>query len=47
MHAIVTAGGAPTPKEPLYPLTRGDYKALLEIQGKAMIQWVLDALNGA
>ncbi|HEY3344785.1 MAG TPA: nucleotidyltransferase family protein [Anaerolineaceae bacterium] len=47
MHAIVTAGGTPQPKEPLYEETRGGYKALLEIHGKPMIQWVLDALSGA
>ena len=47
MDAIVTAGGAPQPKEPLYQYTHGGYKAMLEIQGKPMIQWVLDALVGA
>ena len=47
MHAVVTAGGAPAPNEPLYPFTRGGFKALLDIQGKPMIQWVLDALGGS
>jgi GTP:adenosylcobinamide-phosphate guanylyltransferase len=45
MNAIVTAGGVPQPDEPLYPLTQGKPKALLDIGGKLMIQWVLDALN--
>lgn len=44
MDAIVTAGGIPLPEEPLYPETRGHNKALLDVAGKPMIQWVLDAL---
>jgi len=47
MDVIVTAGGIPIEGEPLYPLTRGLPKALLEIEGKPMVQWVLDALGGA
>jgi len=47
MDAIVTAGGIPQPKEPLYPLTQGGYKTLLDIHGKPMLQWVLDALSGS
>jgi GTP:adenosylcobinamide-phosphate guanylyltransferase len=47
MDAIVTAGGIPQPGEPLYPYTQGKSKALLDINGKPMIQWVLDALSGA
>ncbi len=47
MDAIVTAGGTPQPGEPLYPYTLGGPKALLDIAGKPMIQWVLDALDGA
>jgi molybdopterin-guanine dinucleotide biosynthesis protein A len=47
MDAIVTAGGIPQPKDPLYTYAKGDSKALLDIAGKPMIQWVLDALGGA
>jgi GTP:adenosylcobinamide-phosphate guanylyltransferase len=47
MDAIVTAGGIPQPGEPLYEYTRGKSKALLDVAGKPMIQWVLDALDGA
>jgi CMP-2-keto-3-deoxyoctulosonic acid synthetase len=47
VDAIVTAGGIPKPDEPLYPLTQGKSKALLEIGGQPMIQWVLDALGEA
>lgn len=44
MDAIVTAGGIPLPEDPLYPYTHGDCKALVDVAGKPMIQWVLDAL---
>lgn len=47
MNVVVTAGGRPSPGDPLYPLTHGEPKALLEIAGKPMAQWVLDALNEA
>ena len=47
MDAVVTAGGIPGPDEPLYPHTQGNPKALLDIGGKPMVQWVLDALSGA
>jgi GTP:adenosylcobinamide-phosphate guanylyltransferase len=47
LDAVVTAGGIPLPEEPLYPYTRGISKALLDIGGKPMIQWVLDALGSA
>jgi GTP:adenosylcobinamide-phosphate guanylyltransferase len=45
MNAIVTAGGIPLPEDPLYEYSNGDSKALLEIHGRPMIQWVLDALG--
>ncbi len=47
MDAIVTAGGIPKPGELLYPYTQGKSKALLDVAGKPMVQWVLDALSGA
>lgn len=47
MDAIVTAGGIPQPEEPLYTFSNGDSKALIDIAGKPMVQWVLDALSGA
>lgn len=47
MYAIVTAGGIPAPKEPLYVYTQGQSKALLDVAGKPMIQWVLDALGAS
>lgn len=45
MDVILTAGGTSRPKDALYPLTGGGYKAMLDINGKPMIQYVLDALN--
>ena len=45
MDAIVTAGGIPLPEEPLYDATRGNPKAMVDIAGKPMVQWVLDALG--
>ena len=47
MDAVVTAGGIPQPDELLYPYTLGNPKALLDICGKPMVQWVLDALGSA
>jgi NDP-sugar pyrophosphorylase family protein len=44
MDAIVIAGGIPEPGDPLYEYTQGQPKALLDIAGKPMVQWVLDAL---
>ena len=47
MDAIVIAGGIPQPEDPLYEFTQGQPKALLDIAGKPMIQWVLDAISGS
>ncbi|HEY9153337.1 MAG TPA: nucleotidyltransferase family protein [Anaerolineales bacterium] len=47
MDAVVTAGGIPQPDEPLYTYTKGDAKAMVDIAGKPMIQWTLDALSDA
>jgi GTP:adenosylcobinamide-phosphate guanylyltransferase len=46
MDAIVIAGGIPGPEDPLYEFTQGKPKALLDVAGKPMIQWVLDAISG-
>ena len=47
MDAIVTAGGIPRPEDPLYSYSHGNSKALIDVAGKPMIQWVLDALGEA
>ena len=45
MDAIITAGGIPQPGDPLYVYSNGDSKALIDIAGKPMVQWILDALG--
>lgn len=47
MDVIVPASGIPEREDPLYAITQGGYKAMLDIAGKPMIQWVLDALSKA
>lgn len=47
MNAIITAGGIPKPEDALYEYTKGASKALLDIAGKPMAQWVLDALQNS
>lgn len=47
MDAILAAGGIPQPDEALYSYSGGEAKALIDIAGKPMIQWVLDALSDA
>lgn len=44
LDAVVIAGGIPEPDDPLYPYTQGTPKALIDICGKPMVQWVIDAL---
>jgi GTP:adenosylcobinamide-phosphate guanylyltransferase len=47
MDAILIAGGIPEQGEPLYEFTQGRPKAVLDVAGKPMVQWVLDALLNA
>ncbi len=47
MNVLITAGGIPAQGEYLYPQTLGKPKALLDIHGKRMIQWVLDAVSAS
>jgi molybdopterin-guanine dinucleotide biosynthesis protein A len=47
MDALVLAGGIPQPDDPLYAYSNGDSKALIDVAGKPMVQWVLDALGEA
>ncbi|MDJ0754910.1 MAG: NTP transferase domain-containing protein [Ardenticatenaceae bacterium] len=47
MDAIVIAGGIPHVDHPLYHLTQGRPKAMLDMGGRPMIEWVLFALNQA
>jgi len=43
--AVILAGGKVDPDSPFWPLTKGASKAMIEIHGKLMIQWILDAIN--
>lgn len=47
MDAVIAAGGIPQPNDPLYSYSGGEAKALIDVAGKPMIQWVLDALSDA
>jgi GTP:adenosylcobinamide-phosphate guanylyltransferase len=47
MDAVILAGSAPSHEDPLYLHTQGQAKAMIEVAGKPMVQWVLDALGGA
>jgi molybdopterin-guanine dinucleotide biosynthesis protein A len=47
MDCIVLAGGVPRKEDPLYEYTQGRSKALLDVGGRPMLAWVLDALAGA
>lgn len=47
MDCIVTAGGMPTEDDPLYTYTQGKPKALLEFEGRTMLERVMDALQSS
>ena len=47
MDAIILAGGIPTSEDPLYLASNGQSKALIDVAGKPMAQWVIDAIDGA
>jgi len=47
MDVILTAGGTPDETDPLFAYTNGKSKAHLEVAGKAMVQWALDAIASA
>jgi molybdopterin-guanine dinucleotide biosynthesis protein A len=47
MDAVLLAGGIPRPDEPLYHESAGCSKALINVAGKPMAQWLLDALSSS
>ncbi|MFW5714529.1 MAG: nucleotidyltransferase family protein [Brevefilum sp.] len=47
MNALVLAGGILAKDDPLYSQSIGGLRCLLDIHGRPMVQWVLDALNGS
>lgn len=44
MDCVLIAGGRPAPQDPLYDETQGKPKALLEIDGRPIVEFVLQAL---
>lgn len=47
MEAVLLAGGIPRPDDPLYAESCGRSKALIDVAGKPMVQWLLDALGAS
>jgi molybdopterin-guanine dinucleotide biosynthesis protein A len=45
LDAIILAGGITQPDDPLYEQCQATNKSLLDIAGKPMAQWVIDALD--
>jgi len=44
MDALIVAGGIPAADDPLGSYSRGRPKSLIEVAGRPMVQWVLDAV---
>lgn len=47
INCIILAGGLPQPDEPLYEMTQGKSKVLLDMDGRTMLERVVDALQNA
>jgi CMP-2-keto-3-deoxyoctulosonic acid synthetase len=47
LDALLLGGGIPVAGDPLDPYTSGRSKSMVDVAGKPMIQWVLDALSGS
>lgn len=47
MDCVVTAGGIPGPEDPLYSYTQGQPKALIDMEGRTMLERTIDALQMA
>ncbi len=47
MDCVIAAGGHPQPGDPLYTYTQGKSKAQLDMHGRAMLERVIDALQGS
>lgn len=47
MDCIIIAGGLATPTSPMYEITGGKSKALLDMGGRTMLERVMDALQGS
>ncbi len=47
MHALVLAGGLLPREDPLFDEAPEGRRCLIDIHGRPMVQWVIDALSGA
>jgi len=47
MDCVIIAGGQPGPDDPLYPYTGDKPKALIDMCGRPMLAYVVDALQGS
>ncbi|WP_420630689.1 nucleotidyltransferase family protein [Candidatus Leptofilum sp.] len=47
INCVVLAGGLPEPDDPLYEMTQGKSKALLDMNGRTMLERVVDALQSS
>jgi len=47
INCVILAGGLPQPDEPMYEMTQGKSKALLDMNGRTMLERVVDALQNA
>ena len=47
IDAFIAAGGIPGPRDSLYAEAKGGPKTMIDVAGKPMVQWVIDALEAA
>ena len=47
INCVILAGGLPEPGEPMYEMTQGKSKALLDMNGRTMLERVVDALQAS
>ena len=47
INCVIMAGGLPEPGDPLYEMTQGKSKALLDMNGRTMLERVVDALQAS
>lgn len=47
MDCVIMAGGTPTPDDPMYTYTQGRPKALIDMNGRTMLERVVDALQAS
>ena len=47
INCVVMAGGLPQPDDPIYEMTQGSSKALLDMNGRTMLERVVDALQNS